>query len=206
VIRDATEERLEPVLQIALHARASVAHHQHDFQKAIHLAYRSMELTTNPSARERLLTDIAAAYAELGMREVAVKAYSIVVMTSPHQWVRAQAMLNMMELAILDGDESAYDELSRQIDNAALDPKLHAYSLYFHALGSQRFGRPDAESRFDAAQSYAESNKLNQLSFEIEKSRKEIPAPSPTVAPSDDLVPIAEMIEHLRDQARVSQA
>jgi tetratricopeptide (TPR) repeat protein len=203
VIKNATEEQLEPVLQIALHARASVAHYRHDFQKAIHLAYRSMELTTNPSARERLLADIAAAYAELGMRDVARKAYSIVAMTSPHQWVRWQSVLNMMELAIQEGDEAGYDELSRRIEGAALDPKLQAYALYYHALGTQRFGRPNAESDFDAAQSYAESHKLNQLAFEIEKARREIPAAPPSATPSNDLLQIAEMIEHLRDQAGI---
>ena len=203
VIKNATEENLEPVLQIALHARASVAHYRYDFQKAIHLAYRSMEMTTNPSARERLLADIAAAYAELGMRDVARKAYSIVAMTSPHQWVRWQSMLNMMELAIHDGDEAGYDELSKRIEGAALDPKLQAYALYYRALGSKRFGRPQAESHFNSAQSYAESNKLNQLAFEIEKARTEIPAAPPSAVPSDDLLQIAEMIEHLRDQAGI---
>ena len=203
VIKNATDEQLEPVLQIALHARATVAHYRHDFEKAIHLAYRSMELTTNPSARERLLADIAAAYAELGMRDVARKAYSIVAMTSPHQWVRWQSMLNMMELAIQDGDEAEYDELSKRIEGAALDPKLQAYSLFYRALGSRRFGRPEADSHFNAAQSYAESNKLNQLAFEIENARTTVPAAPPSATPSDDLLQIAEMIEHLRDQAGI---
>jgi tetratricopeptide (TPR) repeat protein len=203
VIEDATDEGIEPVLQIALHGRATVAHYRGDFQKAIHLAYRSMELTTNPSARERLLADIAAAYAELGMRDVARKAYSIVAITSPHQWVRWQSVLNMMELAILERDESGYDELSRQIEGAALDPRLQAYALYYRALGARVFGRPEAESDFDAAQAYAESNKLNQLAFQIETARKEIPAPPPSAMPSDDLLEIAEMIEHLRDQAGI---
>ena len=160
-----------------------------------------MELTTNPSARERLLADIAAAYAELGMRDVARKAYSIVAVTSPHQWVRWQSILNMIELAILDGDEAGYDEMWKQIEGAALDPKLQTYALFYRALGSRKFGRADADSLFDAAQYFAESNKLNQLAFEIEKARTEMPVAPPTAVPSDDLLEIAEMIEHLRDQA-----
>ena len=112
-------------------------------------------------------------------------------------------MLNMMELAIQEHDESEYDELSRQIEGAALDPKLQAYALYYRALGARVFARPEAESDFDAAQSYAESNKLNQLAFQIETARKEIPAPPPSAMPSDDLLEIAEMIEHLRDQAGI---
>jgi tetratricopeptide (TPR) repeat protein len=203
VIKSAMEEELEPVLQVALHARASVFHYQHDYQKAIQLAYRSMEMTTNPSARERLLADIAAAYAELGMRDVARKAYSIVAMTSPHQWVRWQSTLNIMELTIQEGDEAGYDELCRQMEGAALDPRLQTYFLFFRALGSQRFDRPDTQSRFDAAQYYAESNKLNQLAFEIENARSKIPVAPASATPSDELLEIAEKIEHLRDRSGI---
>jgi tetratricopeptide (TPR) repeat protein len=203
VIKNAMEEELEPVLQIALHARAQVFHSQHDYRKAIQLAYRSMEMTTNPSARERLLADIAAAYAELGMRDVARKAYSIVAITSPHQWVRWQSTLNMMELAIQEGDEAGYDKLCTQMEGAALDPKLQTYYLFYRALGSQRFERPDAQTRFDAAQYCAESNKLNQLAFEIENARSKIPVAPPSTTPSDDLLEIAEKIEHLRDQSGI---
>jgi tetratricopeptide (TPR) repeat protein len=201
VVVEATTEHLESVLQIALHARASVAHYRGEYQQTIHLAYRSMELTTNSTARERLLGDIAAAYAELGMRDTARSAYSIIAMTSPHQWLRWQSILNMIELAVQEGDEAGFDNLLQQLEGAALDPKLRTYSLYFHALGSRRFGRPDALELFDKAQGYAESHKLNQLAFEIEAARNTVPVVPASVDPSSDLLQIAEMIEHLRDQA-----
>lgn len=203
VAREATQENLQPVLQIALHAQASVAHSRGDFQKAIHLAYRSMELTTSSTARERLLADIAVAYADLGMREAARTAYSIVAVTSPHQWVRWQSTLNMMELAIQEGDESTYDILSAQMEGAALDPKLQAYCLYYKALGSRRFGRAVSDSDFTAALSYAESHKLSQLAFEIDAARRAAPAVTPSVEPTNGLLEIAEMIKHLRDQAGI---
>jgi len=202
IISESEAERLQSVLQIALHARASVAHQRGDYQRTIHLAYRSMELTTNSTARERLLTDIAAAYAELGMRETARSAYSIIAMTSPHQWLRCQSILNMMEIAVQEGDEAEFDNLSGQMEGSSLDPKLQAYTLYFRALGSRRFDRPDARSLFDEAQSFAESHELNQLAFEIENARNEIPAIQASIEPSTELQQIAEMIEHLRDQAK----
>jgi len=202
IISESEAERLQSVLQIALHARASVAHQRGDYQRTIHLAYRSMELTTNSTARERLLTDIAAAYAELGMRETARSAYSIIAMTSPHQWLRCQSILNMMEIAVQEGDEAEFDNLSGQMEGSSLDPKLQAYTLYFRALGSRRFDRPDARSLFDEAQSFAESHELNQLAFEIENARNEMPAIQASIEPSTELQQIAEMIEHLRDQAK----
>jgi hypothetical protein len=161
-----------------------------------------MELTTNSTARERLLADIAAAYAELGMRDTARSAYSIVAMTSPHQWVRWQSTLNLMQLAVQEGDEAAFDNLSKQMEGAALDPKLQTYALFFRAMGSSRFGRPDAHALFDEAQAFAESHNLNQLAFEVENARNEIPAIPVRVEPSTKLLQIAEIIEHLRDQAK----
>ncbi len=201
IINEAVAERLQSVQQIALHARASLAHQQSDYQQTIHLAYRSMELTTNSTARERLLADIAAAYAELGMLETARNAYHIVAITSPHQWVRWQSMLNMMELAVHERDQVSFDNLVKELDTAALDPKLQSYFLYFKALGAREFDYPDWSALLDEAQRVAESHKLNQLAFEIESARKSVPIVLPGVEPSSELLQIAEMIEHLRDRA-----
>jgi hypothetical protein len=85
---EANALNLQGVEAIALHARASVAHLKGDYQRTVHLAYRSLELTTNSTARDRLVADIAVAYNELGMKEAARNGYLIVAVTSPHQWVR----------------------------------------------------------------------------------------------------------------------
>lgn len=200
IIKESLAEQLESVQQIALHARATLAHYQGDYQQTIHLAHRSMELTTNSTARERLLGDIAAACAELGMRETARNAYSIVAMTSPNQWVRWQSTLNLMELAVQENDRVAFDNLVKQLDGAALDPKLQAYCLYYRAIGSRKFDRPDSSALFDEAQRFAESHKLNQLAFEIESARTVVPAVQHSIEPSSELLQIAEMIGHLRDR------
>jgi tetratricopeptide (TPR) repeat protein len=200
VLEEAEAEGLEPVRGLALHASASVAHSRGDYQRAVHLAYRSLELTTNPSARDRIMADIAAAYAGLGMRDTARDGYSIVAMTSPHQWVRWQATLNMMELAIQEGDESSFDGYVEQMKSASLDPKLRAYYLYFMALGSMRFHRQNAQALFDEAIRFAEDHQLNQIAFEIEAERtKEAISNPPAIEPTGELRQIAEVLEHLRE-------
>jgi tetratricopeptide (TPR) repeat protein len=199
---EAHEYNLQDVEAIALHASASVAHSKSDYTQAIHLAYRSLELTTHGSARDRLLADIGAAYAGLGMRDAARDAYTIVVLTSPHQWVRWQASLNLIELAITEGDRVSYERQLQTLDGATFDPKLRAYFLYFQALGAQRFGLGDPEQKFSEAQAFAEVHRLNQLAFEIESARKTIPvAAIPSAEPSDELLRIAEALEHLRHEA-----
>jgi tetratricopeptide (TPR) repeat protein len=200
VIAESESAGLELVRARALHARASVAHLKGDYQRAIHLAYRSLELTTNQSSRDRLLADIAAAYAGLGLRETARNGYSIVAITSPHQWVRWQATLNLMELAIDDGDERLFDTYVEQMKSAALDPRLKTYFLFFQAMGAQRFGRGNELDLFETARKFAEVNKLHQIAFEIEAAMSK-PVPERSVEQNDELMRIAEVIEHLREAA-----
>ncbi|MGH9422075.1 MAG: tetratricopeptide repeat protein, partial [Thermoanaerobaculia bacterium] len=168
VLREAERNRSEKVTAIALHARASVAHSRGDYGQAVHFGYRSLELTTNPGSRDRIVADLAAAYAGLGMRDVARNAYSIVALTSPYQSVRWQATLNLMELSIEDGDVGAFDGYVTELGSAALDPRLRSFFLLLQARGSRRFDRGDFAARFETAREYAAAHGLHQLAFESE--------------------------------------
>jgi hypothetical protein len=204
VVSEAHERGLQDVEAIALHASATVAHYKGDFERAINLAYHSLELTTRGGARDRLLSDIAAAYGSLGMRKAAIDGHTIVLLTAAHQWVRWQAELNLMELAIEEGDEEMYANHLRHLSSAELDVKLRSYFLYFKALGAQRFDPGSAARLFAEAQAYAEANRLNQLAFEIESARnKPQPQAGPSAEPSGELLRIAEALGHLRHEASV---
>ena len=210
VVAEARRHSLQSVEAQAIHAQATVAHYRGDYQRAVHLAYRSLELTTNKTSRERILGDIAAAYAGLGMRDAARDGYSIVAVTSPHQWVRWQATLNLMELAIADGDESQFDNYVDQVKSAALDPRLNAYSLYFQGLGLRQFGRDSADEMLSCARDYASAHQMHQLAFEIQKALESPAIPGtidnpevdmPSGEDSEELRRIAEVIMHLRADA-----
>jgi len=211
VLTEARAHNFQSVEAIALHAKASVAHLRGEFQSAVHLAYRSLELTTNGSARDRVLADIAAAYAELGMRDAARAGYSIVVLSSPHQSVRWQNTVNLMELATLDRDEKMFDEYVGQLETAALDTRLKAYFLYYRGLGLRTFCRDGAEEVLAQARDHASANKLNQLAFEIERTLEAADSPATQTGPeftrpSGELQRIAEVLEHLRDASLESTA
>jgi len=203
IVAQANSLKLEKVEATALHDRATAAHLKGEYERGIHLAYRSLELTTNPTSRERLLADIAAGYGELGMREAARHGYSIVAITSPHQWVRWQSTLNLMNLAIDEGDEASFDKYVAELETAAFDPRLKTYFLFYRARGSRRFNRSDSESLFQQAQAFAEEHKLHQLAFEIEEAGSK-PAPDITFEPTPELTRIAEVLEHLHDQSSES--
>jgi tetratricopeptide (TPR) repeat protein len=209
ILGEADRLSLPVVRALALHSRASVAHLRGDYQQAIHLAYRSLELTTNATARERVLADIAAAYAGLGMKKTARDGYSIVAMTSPHQWVRWQATLNLIELCVEEGDEPAFNSYMQQLDLSALDPRLRAYALFFQAMGTRRFGTGDFTAQLECARDYAEQNRLHQIAFQIQDvmdeplplSTIDAPISGPNVPLSDELTRIAEELGHLRERA-----
>jgi len=201
VLVEAHEHGIQDIEATALHASGSVAHQRGDYERTINLCYRSLELTTNGASRDRLLSDIGAAYGALGVRDAARNAYSIVVLTSPHQWVRWQASLNLMELAISECDHEGYKAQLKILENAKFDPKLRTYFLYYSALGARKFGGANASALFAEAQAYAESHELHQLAFEIdEASRKITPALSPQNQPTGELLRIAEALEHLRQE------
>lgn len=206
ILREAQTRGIERATAVALHARASVAHSRGDYGQAVHFGYRSLELTTNPAARDRIVADLAAAYAGLGMTEVARDAYSIVAMTSPHQSVRWQAALNLMELSIDEGDENAFNGYATGLESEALDPRLRAYFLLLEARASRRFGRADSPGRFETAREYAATHLLHQIAFESEaalEEKSEAPLGYTTLfavdsTPSPELARIAEALQHLR--------
>jgi hypothetical protein len=212
VLAEARSEKLQQVEAVALHESASLAHSRRDYQRAIHHGYASLELTTNLTARDRILGDIAAAYAGLGLKQPARDGYSIVALTSPHQWVRWQATLNLMELAVEDGDEESFDDLVAQMANAKLDPRLNAYRLYYQGMGLRRFGRDDSATMMREAMDFASKYQLHQLAHEIEESiergvvvSNEGPAKADEGEETRELQHIAEALARLREDA-VSQS
>jgi len=212
VVTEARARGFGQVEALALHSQATLVHSKGNYQKAVHLAYRSLEMTMNGAARERILADIAAAYAGLGMRETARDGYLIVAVTSPHQWVRWQATLNLMELAVDSGDEHQFDVYVSQLEAAPLDARLRAYFLLFRGLGSRRFGREGSDDQLRAAELFASEHELHQIAFEIEAALETPPVETVTgrasVQPtysdegySDELERIAEVLSRLRERA-----
>jgi tetratricopeptide (TPR) repeat protein len=202
VLDEAHQHGFQDVEASALHGRGTVAHYRGDYERAIQFCYRSLELTTSGAARDRILADIGTAYGELGIREAARSAYSIVALTSPHQWVRWQASINLMELAIIEGDREGYERQLRLLENAKFDPKLKSYFLYYHALGARRFGGADASALFAEAQAHAESHQLHQLAFEIETAMTtSAPDFTPAKEATGELLAIAAALDSLREEA-----
>ncbi len=185
------------VLGLALHSRATVAHLRGAYADAVRLGYEALETMSDLTARDAALSDLAAAFAGMGMRESARDSYLIVAATAQSQWVRWQATLNLMELAALDDQEARFDAYARELDTAALDPRLRAYYFLFLSAGQQRFGRyAEAEASLTEGLAIAEKNQLHQVAHEVSmaigslKSRK--------AARIDVVVPAADVPASLK--------
>ena len=212
VIAQAKESYLDDVASLALHTRASVAHGRGQYADAIQLAYEALALTSNDSAREPILADIAASFAEMGMRDAARDAHLILACTSQQKRVRWQATLNLMELASLDGVESAFDSYAAELAGEQMDPRTHAYYLLYMGQGSARFGRIEAAERMirDAI-AYASRERIHQVEMEADAAladlRSTVQSPAEPVeairAPYEPgaLRDIAQAISGLREMA-----
>jgi len=179
VIAEAEASGLDGVAARALHGRASVAFLQGQVDDTVSLAYRALEKTTDPRAKDGITADIAAAFQQLGMNEAARDAHIVISLTSRYQWVRWQAAINLMELAFNEGDEKTFEEYGRELKYSALDPRLRSYFLLYYGIGCLKFGRDDEGIKWIAdARDFAAKHKINQVMFEAEaalaKGEKEI--------------------------------
>jgi tetratricopeptide (TPR) repeat protein len=168
---EAREQELTEILGLALHDRAIVAQHRGDHSNALEFGYEALKLDPIGTERDGLLEDMAASFAELGMRDAARDAHLIVSATSQSSQLVSVATLNLMELAALDGMEQSFDGYAAQLAQRTLDVRVRAYYLLYLGQGQQKFGRLDAAiNSLEAARQFARANDINQVVFEADKS------------------------------------
>jgi tetratricopeptide (TPR) repeat protein len=211
VVTEADAESLHEVAADALHSLSSVQHNRGNLADAVTTAYEALGKASNPTRKDTILADIAAYFAELGMHDAARDAHLIVSVTSRYQWVRWQAMLNLMELAAQDGAEQDFDRYASELATAELDPRLRAYYLFYRGIGCLGFGRErEGRESLEEAERFASVKGIHQVSFEAEKALSRTTeltrAPSAVAATHSDRVrpdtqDIANSLSHLREMA-----
>ena len=174
-IDEATERRLPEVRALALHSRATVAHARGDHERAVRFAYGALEGLANPTARDRALADIAAAFAEMGVRSAARDAHLVLAATAQEQYSRWVATINLLEIAALDRQEPVFEQYRREMADRSLPPFLEAAYHYYVGEGLRSFGRIDAaRESLTRAVEVASRHRLNQLLFKAEESLREL--------------------------------
>ncbi|HEX5829746.1 MAG TPA: hypothetical protein VFY16_02120, partial [Gemmatimonadaceae bacterium] len=105
----------QEVRAIALHDRAGVAYARGDYEGAVRYAYDALVGTSDPTARDRVLADIAMILVQLGVRSAARDALLVLTATAQEQYMRWSSMINLMELAALDGAELVFEQYRREL-------------------------------------------------------------------------------------------
>lgn len=137
---DARQADLPDVCALAAHARAHVAFHRGSFEEAARLAFFALQGLPDPAARDRALADLAAAFAELGVRAAARDAQIIIAATGQDPITRWTALINLMELAALDGMRAPFEQYRRELAAVPLPPRLAGFYRYYAGVGAHAFG------------------------------------------------------------------
>jgi tetratricopeptide (TPR) repeat protein len=174
-IARAKSEALPDVIGLALHERATVAHDRGQYERSIRFGYEALEHTTRHSARDRVLVDIAVSFMELGVTSAARDAFLVLAATGQEQYVRWVASLNLLDIAIADGSEPAFEAYRRDLSQAQLPVALEVNYHMLAGKGYYVFGRVDrARGSYTTAIEIASRNRLNQLLFSAEQSLRKL--------------------------------
>ena len=149
--------------------RARIAAMEGEHELALVCSYEALELAEDASDRERILSNIALTFAQVGLRDAARDAALLVAATAQDRVTRLTALVNLMELAHQDDRELVFEHYRRELAREDLTPYLQA--VYFEACaeGLRAFGRA-AESRQAAARmlEVAERHGLNEFVLKAE--------------------------------------
>ena len=205
VASEARAAGLKDALALAFHGRAHVAFQRGRFETAVRFAFRAVRGLRDPLARDRALGDVAAAFAELGVRQSARDAHLILAATTQEPFVRGAAWINLMELAALDRMEPLFEQYRRQLATEKLPPRLAGYYHFYAGRAAWQFGRVEtARSEYERAVELAEKNGLAQLSLDIDRAvpilNSAPSSPPPACAPPSRTAPVARALVRMREE------
>ncbi len=157
------------VVSKGLTDRARIAAMDGDHDLALTCSYEALELADEAADRERILSNIALTFAQMGLREAARDAALLVAATAQDRNTRLTALVNLMELAHQDGRELVFEQYRRNLAREELTPYLQAVYLETCAEGFSAFGRA-SEAQYAAQQmlELAERHGLNEFVLKAE--------------------------------------
>jgi tetratricopeptide (TPR) repeat protein len=202
-------ESLNEIRSLALHERAAVAFMRGHFEDAVKLGYDALQGMKNLTARDRVLSDIAASFGELGVLSAARDALVIVAATAQELYLRWIAEINLLEIAAKQREEPLFEMYRRGLTDVELPASLEANYHLHVGRGYQLFGKHDeARTAFEKAIAVATTHRFNQLVFEAEKSLRELEVAVRaedirSVEAGPELAHIAQALSDMREAAGV---
>ena len=197
VEREAVDMRRIDLLALARHGRAHVAFLRGNVELAARLAFEALEHLPDPRERDRALADVAAAFAELGVRSAARDAQLIISATTQDSYVRWTSLINLMELAAGDRVRPAFEQYRRALVAERLPPRLAGYFHYYSGGGAHAFGdAPGARDEYRRALGIATRAGLAPLARDAAAALRALDGESapPDAPPARDPTPATASI------------
>lgn len=200
---------LQDVRSRALHVRSNVAQLRGQYEIAIRFAYDALSHAQSMTERDRILSDIAVSFLELGVYSAARDAYLVLSATAQEQYLRWAATLNLLEISSKTGAEMLFESYRRQVVGQPLPPYLATGFELNLGTGYQRFGNfPKARVHLERAMAMAAEHGLSQFLFEAEEALLQLETPTPPRRVHKELAldveEVATAIRELRESVGVS--
>jgi tetratricopeptide (TPR) repeat protein len=175
VVVDASQESLVNAESIALHSRGGIREIRGRRNEAMEDFFRAYKLANDTSERERILGDLAACAGKAGYHQMARNAHRVLAYTTNDPFIRSSALMNLLELAVWEGNATEFERLQGQIQiHAEQHPLPAEYAIHtalYRAYGIERFGlQEDAIAAYRDVITQANNTGLYHVAFEAEKN------------------------------------
>ena len=173
VIREAEGLGLREVLTIALADLGSVCDQQGQYAEAVQANYRAFLISDDSLQRMRVLGDLGVTLVKIGAFEAARLAFEIVLASNTSFLVRTNALLELMDVESLVGNQVAFQRRRVQAEEARdqMTPSMACDFLFKAGTGLGRFGRPArARELLQQGRLRAEAHQLNAWYFRFEQA------------------------------------
>jgi tetratricopeptide (TPR) repeat protein len=173
---------LVDVVARAKHDRATIAHDRGNPDAAVTDLYEAFHLYDDPAQRDRVLIDMARAFADLGLCDVARDALSLCRARAAGPAARIAATINLLDIAQREGDRPTFEYYTLALADEPLIPRHAAYYHLFVGEGLRRFGDTAATAAYERARDVAERHGLNEVMLRAEEALTTPALPSSTRA------------------------
>jgi tetratricopeptide (TPR) repeat protein len=177
VIREATELQLTEAQALAYADLGSIYTLQGLRLEALEAQYQAFLLSRDMPQQMRALGDLAIGLSEIGAFEGARLSFQIVSESNASVEVRANALLELMDLESSVGNRVAFERYRNAAEEyrSRMTPSMSVDYQYKVGVGLARFGQASrAEAAFTAGRELAERHRLNAWYFRIEHALNEL--------------------------------
>jgi tetratricopeptide (TPR) repeat protein len=202
VVRDASKLNLAEVQALGYADLGAVFALQGLKLEELEANYQAFRLTPDAHQRMRTLGDLGSGLFRIGAFQAARLAFELVIDSNTSFVVRANALLELMDLESSVGNRVSFERCRGMIEQAVgrLSPSMATDYQYKLGTGFLRFGQPArSKTAFSAALELAERHQLNAWYFRIEESLTQLTEcreqPAPAMIPDLSETPAIRQME-----------